>query len=229
MATIRDVTQAYTAAGDTVTITTPTGATTGDILIAVVSSDIATGNITAGAAGWTEERDGDDSGAQLRMAVYSRVLAAAPDANYAFTNTDSVGNIMGVLYAVNPNGDTFEAVVAGTLNAVNTNATAATDAVTGVANPSVLLSVFAADDTTTVLTAPADMDLQEFVDGSSMDMAAYSQIDPGEGSLVRTIIWAGVTDTLCVSVLLDFASSGPSPMALVGTMIGPDFGMIGSS
>lgn len=227
MAAIRDATQGYTASGTSVTITTPTGAAAGDILLAFIYGDMSSGDIVDDSGLFTQLDDVQGGGSAFRGAAFSYVLPGSPAANYTFSNASNLGNFMGAMVCVNPDGDTYVGLTDATPATAAATGTVTTGTVTGVADPSVLLAAFGVDDTATVSSAPASMDLQEFVDGDSMDMAVYTQLNAGTGSLSKSITWSGATEHLAFLVLLEFsaAASGPvidsQPTAQTAVLSGP--------
>lgn len=212
MALIRDASQQYSVSGTTITITTPAGAQAGDILVAFIYTDAASGNIVDSSGDFAELREGTDGGGTpaMRGALYVLELPGAPDADYTFTHADSLNNIVAGMVCVNPNGDTYVGATS-TLLGTTGSATGASGALTGLPDPSVLLIGWGADDSGTISSPPADMTQQEFVDGAGMDCAIYSQLNPGEGSLTKSLTWSFTTEHVVLAALLEFASSsGPT-------------------
>lgn len=208
---IRSSSQAFQNSAQTVTVTTPTGCVTGDVLVAFVLTDNVGASIAASESWDGNPRNGDGGGSQMVAAVFYTNLVSSPGANYTFTTTAAAGNISAVLIAVNPNGDTFD-TVASSLTQALTTTTSTTTAVTGVADPSVLLCAFGADDTgRTVSTPPATMTSAQNVVPNSSYLATYTEVNPGTGSLTRTAVWNSSTDTIAVALLLDFTTiTGPT-------------------
>jgi hypothetical protein len=93
-------THVYGAATSAITLRTPTGAAAGDYLVAVVAVDgnYASGAWDAVANGWTEIDVGATDGTAATLAIYGRLLTAAPPASYTLdwgaTAEEAFGYIM---------------------------------------------------------------------------------------------------------------------------------------
>jgi hypothetical protein len=114
MALIRSSSQAVNASTQTITVTTPSGATTGDRLYFFVVVDNTTPDIA------------DDSGTLTALQllegsfayrIFRIALSGAPAANYSFTTTAVAGEMSAIAICINPNGDAFDAETVGTAGA----------------------------------------------------------------------------------------------------------------
>jgi len=208
---IRATAQAVLASNTVITVNVPTGTVDGDQLVVFVHGDQATGAWAANESGWDELQD-INTGSQSTLAAYRRTVSGTPPSSYGFTITSAAGNdnLQAVAITVNPNGTTYDTVVSSATSALVTT-TGTTGAVTGTAAPSVLLCGFGADDNRTVATPPAGMTLAEFVDGDSSELATYTEVNPGTGSLTRSVVWSSSTDTLQIAALLSFIAPAPPP------------------
>jgi type II secretory pathway pseudopilin PulG len=86
-----------TANGTSVTVTAPSGISSGDLLIAAVSTDGSTSGSLASPAGWTLLDRGSDSATQVTLGVWYKIAGASEPANYTFTwtgNEQAYGWIM---------------------------------------------------------------------------------------------------------------------------------------
>jgi type II secretory pathway pseudopilin PulG len=78
-----------TANASSVVVTAPAGISSGDLLIAAVSTDGSTSGSLASPAGWTLLDRGTDSAAQVTLGVWYKIAGASEPANYTFTWTGS--------------------------------------------------------------------------------------------------------------------------------------------
>lgn len=206
MALIRSSSQFRESGAVNVTITTPSGAASGDILIAHVVADSGSSfPITSDSADWT---DGPEANGAIGSRLFYQELTSSPDANYTFLTNGASTRSMVTMIAIDPNGETFVGfgTPTGVYEASDTDGV--TDAVTGQDDPSVLVCGFVADDLVTVATAPSGMVENEIVSGgTSLASAMYSEIDPGTGSLVRTIVWSATTQIGSFATLLEFSGA----------------------
>lgn len=208
MALIRSSTRAHNASATSLAGNAPSGATSGDELYAFVFHDSGGGAISADVGGWTELQDGTTGTSQVRGAAYHRTLSAAPDATYSFTSAGAAAGMVVILVAVNPNGDTF-ASNSSTLAGADATTTSTVSALTGVADPSVILVGYGADDSNTIATPPAGYTaLQDAVDGAAMEGVAYGLVNPGTGSLTPALVWGTSTDVVAIGILADFTAAG---------------------
>lgn len=217
MATIRDSTQAVSASATSLACTTPTGTVSGDVLVACMGHDTAGSTFSPPDGTWTQIENGAGAGAPGSVAaMYYKVLSASPDANYTFTYGGAANGFLLSLTAINPGSDTLAAVTSSLLSTTTTDTITAT-AVTGVADPSVLMAAFVNDQSATVTTAPSGMTLEEFADGAALDMAVYSLVNAGTGSLAPALQWSvSGSGKLAIAAVFDFDAGGPSA-ALTGT------------
>ncbi len=209
-AVVRDSTQAYNASATNLSCTTPTGAASGDILVACMNSDDPTGTFSGDGGGWTELRNSTYQGV-AGAAMFYRQLSGAPAASYAFTNSSAANGFHLTLTAINPNGDTFSAATVSTFASIASGADSSNTALTGVADPTVAIFMSACDDNNTVATPPSGMTLEEFVDGGGSELAVYSQVNVGTGSITKTASWttAGGEKAAVLAIFAFTAVAGP--------------------
>ena len=73
--------------GTSVVVTAPAGISSGDLLIAAVSTDGSTAGSLASPAGWTLLDRGSDSATTVTLGVWYKIAGASEPANYTFTWT----------------------------------------------------------------------------------------------------------------------------------------------
>jgi hypothetical protein len=211
-ASVRSSSSPTPASAQSVTITTPAGAASGDKLIAFVYADGANPVWSAATpADWTQVANesivGPPGGV---LTTFERVLTAAPAANYTFNINGGVNrDLNAVMVCLNPDGAAWGTTVASDVARIAT-ATATSEAVTGTASDSILVIGWASVNNRAITTAPATMTLARFSDGGSADLAVYTELAPGAGSLTRTLEWASSTNTAVNAVLAVTAVAGPT-------------------
>lgn len=208
MATIRGSTQ-NNGTATTLVLTPEAGTASGDILVAFLTDDAATRTITAPDGTWTAIQSynaGPFSGAS-----FYKVLSAAPAANYTFGGFAGGGSNVnaGTLTTINLGTDTFSAITSSVANQDVAGTVQATTAVTGVTDPSVLLCAWMGDDGIAVSSAPSGMALEEAVEpGATLALEVYSQVNPGTGSLTKSLTWNGSTQTIAIAALFNIDAGG---------------------
>lgn len=205
MADFRSASAVTTSTNGTCTITTPAGATTGDILVAFLLVDNTPSTISPPAGGWTAL---DDVSFGAVGAAFYLELAGAPGADFSFTSSNGTpGEFKGVLIAVNPDGDTFDAITDSDF-ANATSATGTTPNLTGVSAPNVLLCGFLNDGNRTVVTPPTGMDQRALDTSGASAVAVYSEVDTADNPIARSIVWSASDEALSIAVLLAFTAGG---------------------
>lgn len=212
-ASIRSSTKAAVATAQNVTITTPSGAAQGDRLYAFLLADDSTSAWTANVpADWSAvEEQTFGGGAPGSGAVFVRTLpSGSPSGSYQFDLAGGVNKqVHGILVCVNPDGGTF-----GTTSSSKTTGAAvtstATAAVTGAAGDSVLLCSWGSTSNRAVTTPPASMTVAQVSDGGASDLAVYTELAVGAGSLTRTLVWASLTDSINLAVFVPVTPAGPT-------------------
>ena len=211
MASVRDSTQNTTASGNSVTVTTPTGTTTGDYLLAFIQTD---------ATGVTLVDDSTDFGAAKQQngtwgastALFGMLLSGAPDASYTFSYTGGADQMLAALVTVQPGGGEVYDSFASTINvdATGTATGITSTSITVPAAPSVLLMGFGNDANRTVVTPPADMTVTETVDGSASELIVYYEIDDTPGATTKSIDWNLAEQMSAIAAVVGFADAGPT-------------------
>lgn len=211
MATIRGSTQ-NNGTATTLVLTPEAGTASGDILVAFLTDDATARTLTAPDGTWTAIQSynaGPFSGAS-----FYKVLSAAPAANYTFSGFAGGGSNVnaGTLTSIALGGESFNAITSSVANQDVAGTVQATTAVTGVTDPSILLCAWMGDDSVTVSSAPSGMTLEEAVEpGATLALETYSQVNPGTGSLTKSLTWSGSTQTIAIAALFDLtASAGPT-------------------
>lgn len=206
MASFRSASSVVTSTNGTCTVTTPAGASAGDILVACFLVDNTPSTISGpGGGAWTLL---DDVSFGAVGAAFYLELAAAPDASYAFTSSNGTpGEFKGLIGCVNPDGDTFVGITDSDF-ASATSATGTTPNLTGVSAPSVLLGFFANDGNRTVNTPPSGMTQRALDTAGASAVALYSEVDPSDNPISRSIVWSASDEALSIAVLLAFTAGG---------------------
>lgn len=211
-ASIRSSSKAAVATAQAITITTPTGAASGDKLVAFVFADDSTEAWSPNAGGvWTPVQDMTIAAGSIgTAAVYEAVLSGSPAASYQFDLAGGVNKqCHGILVCINPDGGTFGTTVSSEAQGISVTATS-TAAVTGVAGDSVLVCSWASTNNRAVTTPPATMTEAQVSDGGASDLAVYTELAPGTGSLTRSLTWASLTSIINFAVLSPVSPAGPT-------------------
>ena len=207
--TIRDSTKAHNASTTSLACTTPTGTVSGDVIVACLGQDAADGTgFTPPDGTWELIEAGRDTGPSVWNAMYYKVLSASPAANYTFTFDGTANGFFVSLTTINPDGNTL-AAVRSAISSTASGTSLATGAVTGAVDQTALICGWMADDSTTVSVDPSGMTLEEFNNGASADYWTYSQVNPGTGSITKTLTVAATTQMVAIAALFDFSVSGP--------------------
>lgn len=210
MALVRSSSQ-VTGTGTAATITTPAGAAAGDILIVGLNHDAADGVWSSTGSVFTQLRN-EAYQTSSTIGLYYLVLAGAPAASYQFDYSGSSNEYEVAAVALDPDGDTYASIAASTVFSNSASATCTSNALAGSADPTIMFGLFTTDDTNTVGTPPPDMDAAQFVNGAGSDLASYTQVNPGTGSLTRAIVWTTSSGekAAIIAIAVFTATAGPT-------------------
>jgi hypothetical protein len=169
----------------TLTITTPTGTQSGDLLLAFLT----VGNVTlTPPAGWTLSRSITDTTANSVLGVYYIFLASAPAASYVFTASSATSWAGSLL--------TYRGYTTINDSAIQVNAASASQiiapSVTAGGSGGVLLCCFSRDDSASAITVPSGMTERSSSIGGAGSTRLHKTADLG--------VVSGATGTKIASV-----------------------------
>lgn len=193
-------------ASTNLSITTPTGATSGDVLVAYLLSDEGSNTIAASASGWTAGPTFGTS--DITLTTFYRTLSASPDGSYAFTNTSG---IVGGIIAIDAEGGT-PTIASSIASLVGSNTTLTTTAIANVSDSRVFIGIWGCDTNFTVATPPPMTEAHTLINqgtGVSISLAAYYEEDPADaGNITRSLTWSGPETLAAAAFLVSFTGGG---------------------
>ena len=216
-AQIRGARKATSDFASSITVTTPAGTVSGDYMVAFISFDNLPSSLSSDGGGWVEGNEIDNNFIQ---ASYTLNLSGAPAANYVWSASSGTANISGVIVTINPDGDTFSSFREVSTTATNVTNTAGP--IDGFGDPAILLCGFGNDGNRTIVTPPAGMILAQYANNTSMELAVYTEINPGSGSAqTRVIVWSETAEQLTAhALMLNFTAPAAAYARLVKSGLG---------
>ena len=196
-----------------ITVTTPAGTVSGDYMVAFIHFDNLPITLSSDGGGWVE---GDEVNNSFAQASYTLNLTGAPAADYTWTAATSSANFSGVIVTINPDGDTFSSFreVSGTAGG---NVTAIAGPIDGFGDPSILLCGFGNDGNRDIVTPPPEMILAQYANNTSMELAVYTEINPGSGAAqTRDLLWSETSEQFINhALMLEFTAPAAAYTRLV--------------
>lgn len=185
------------ATGTTVTVTTPSGAASGEILVAAVEHSSTTPPATP--SGWTLAGKAGPPGAQtVSVAVFYRVLSGTPAASYAFTVVS--GAATAVLVRVAGADTTSPLDVPATLTSQGAVTTFAQASATTGAGDVLAITAMGLNGIAQNMTNPAQVTQVATSSGTGKRLHVVTEARPTQGAIgTRTwstpgtnVVWVGV-------------------------------------
>ena len=203
-AQIRGSRKAKSDFASSITVTTPAGTVSGDYMVAFISFDNLPSSLSSNGGGWVE---GDEVENSFLQASYTLDLSAGPAANYVWSASSGTANFNGVIVTIDPDGDTFSSF--REVSTIATSITSTAGPIDGFGDPAILLCGFGNDGNRTIVTPPAGMILRQHADNISMELAVYTEINPGSGSAqTRVLVWSETAEQLTAhALMLDFVAA----------------------
>lgn len=171
---------AETVTGGSVTVNKPTGTTSGDLLIAVMSAG-SNNQTWTGDTGWTEAAD---SGLLPDLRVAYKVAGGSEPSTYTFTGSFGAGSRSAIILTVR--GLSYTSIGAfGTIQ--TTSPVTVSASLTTTVSPAVLLYLAGSSGATTSWTTPTDMNyINQEIGSSGSSTIIFSQYTTAAASTAFT-------------------------------------------
>ncbi len=187
-------------AGTSITCDTPTGTSSGDLMIAAQIGDNLAELFTP--SGWTLI-GAVDGGGNFHAEAYGLILTGSPAGSYAFTSSDSgVTSKAASIQTFRKTGGTWITVSSMTFTEDNeeTGSSMTTSSITAT-NGDYLFAAFFNDGGNTVSTAPTGMTVTSVAVAPSAAIAPYYQ-SVSVGNYTKSITWSGSDQMGAIQVMV---------------------------
>ncbi len=214
MATLLGTTTSTTAVGTTITLAPFAGTAAGDLVVAHRGTDVTGITLNAPSVGSWTLIPGYNAGPHSARGWYT-ILAGAPEADYTVAEgTNGLDQTFSLTTFQLEAGESWGTVTAIVANDDGSVTSLSTGNFTGV-TAGVLSLAWCADDGVIESVAPSGMSAVAHANGGAFEQFTYAQINPGTGTLSKTLTVNAVTQ-LTVQGIVVAVDSGASA-ALTGT------------